>query len=500
MQLTQVSSVRTRPMWLFIVGGLAVVAGAGWWLTTRTTGTPPTPAAGEPHGAEPGVSAEGEPGVVEYPREMWKAAGLEVQALVAGTLEDSLELTGKIALNDDGVAHIFPLVEGRVDEVKVQFGQRVKQGDLLVVVQSKEVGQAMLQLFQDRLLLEFAKTKDTWTQVASTNAKSMIQLIRDGAKIEEIERQLINRPMGDYRDRLMTAYIGHYKSQIHLERLAPLSEDGVVTGRQLLEAQADTNATRAGLQALLEQIEQDAHQASVLSTQTVKELQTRISVDETTLKILGFKPDAIESIDPEAQGEAIAHYPVYAPLDGTIISKDVVLLERVGPERQILSIADLSQVWVTTDVYEEHLAKLGNLEQRTIFLRSNAWPGKRFEARIFYTGDVVNEVSRTVSMRAVADNAEGLLKPGMFVNVEFPNVKREDVVQAPESAIQEHEGQAFVFVEVGEGRFARRDVTLGQRTSGAVEIAAGAQPGEVVVTRGGFALKSKMLAELLGGE
>src|SRR5690606_23032963 len=107
------------------------------------------------------------------------------------------------------------------------------------------------------------------------------------------------------------------------------------------------NAARATLQSLIEQIQQDATQSAILSTYALKELTTRVAVDETSLKILGFDDAALEAVNPETQGEAIAHYPIVAPFDGTIISKDVVLLERVGPESQILSIADLSKVWVT---------------------------------------------------------------------------------------------------------------------------------------------------------
>src|SRR5690606_7481603 len=131
---------------------------------------------------------------------------------------------------------------------------------------------------------------------------------------------------------------------------------------------------------------------------------TRVAVDETSLKILGFDDAVLKSVNPETQGEAIAHYPIVAPFDGTIISKDVVLLERVGPESQILSIADLSKVWVTADIYEQHLPLLQQLNGKTVKLHADAWPDREFEAKVFYTGDIVHETTRTVSLRAVAEN------------------------------------------------------------------------------------------------
>lgn len=500
MQLAWLRSVRSQIIGLVLLGLVAILVVGGWWIRSRylhPSDTRPSKlldlAVFEV--ARPASRTASE--TIEFPQESWQAASIEIQPVQRSTFAQSVELTGKIALNDDHVAHIFPLVDGRVDEVRVQFGDKVKKGDLLVVVQSKEVGQAMLQLFQDRLQRDFTVTKDRWTQAVASNTQAMIKLIRDGAQIEDIEKQLTNRPLGEYRDKLMTAYISSYKSRKHLDRLAPLSKEGAIPGKQLLEAEAEWNAARATLQSLVEQIQQDSQQASTISTQSVKEFQTRVSVDETNLKILGFHDDSLLAIDPARQGEAIAHYPIYSPFDGTIISKDVVLLERVGPEKQILSIADLSTVWVTTDIYEEHLSLLGQLEKKIIRFRSNAWPGKTFEAQVFYTGDVVHESTRTISMRAVAENKEGLLKPGMFVNVEFPSLTQAEVLQVPLTSIQEHQGKSFVFVHLKDDVFERRDVTLGRRNSQAVEIQSGLQPGEMLVTSGGFALKTRMLADLL---
>ncbi len=495
------SSRRPSAIYIVIVLGLlAMIAVGGWWIRSRSVSTAHAPQS-QPtdpgHTAESPVAVAHSPELIELPRESWKAASIELQPVKRGSFAQPVQLTGKIALNEDHVAHIFPLVEGRVDEVKIQFGDKVKKDDLLVVVQSREVGQSMLQLFQDRLQRDFAITKDRWTQTATTNAQAMIKLIRDGAQLEEIEQQLASRPMGEYRDRLMTAFISHYKAKKHLDRLTPLSQDGAITGKQLLEAQAEWNAARTTLQSLIEQVQQDTQQASAISTQSVKELQTRVAVDETNLKILGFKGDALSAIDPAAQGESLSHYPIYSPFDGTVLSKDVVLLERVGPERQILSIADLSTVWVTTDIYEEHLPLLGQLEKQTIHLKNPAWPGRTFEAQIFYTGDVVHETTRTISMRAVADNKDGLLKPGMFVDVAFPGLMQTEVLQVPLNAIQEHAGKSFVFVHLKDDQFQRRDVTLGRHNADVTEIRAGLKPDEMVVTSGGFALKSRMLADLL---
>jgi cobalt-zinc-cadmium efflux system membrane fusion protein len=495
---------------LALIGGPAI----GWFVANRKPAEGPTgatairdavPVSGNASSeklASTDQPAEGEsdPGVIRYAKEDLATLSIQEQGVDSGPLPQRLQLTGKIMLNEDRIAHVFPLVEGRVDQVGIHLGDRVKEGQLLVVVQSREVGDQKLQLYSDRLQREFVLTKDKWQRSIAENTYQLISLIREGAPMERIETLLTNRSIGQYRDTLMSAYIANYKAQKQYERLSPLSKDGIVTGKQLLEAEAELNATRATLQSVLEQVSQDVLQASTLSAQAVKEIETRVAVGETNLKILGFPADEIANIDPKTQGQAVSHYPVFAPFDGTIVSKDVVLLERVSPDRQIIGVADLSTVWVTIDAYEEHLATIRGIPDSKLTLRSEAWPGKTFDAKVFYAGDMVDQATRTLSMRAIADNADAMLKPGMFVTVELPLSTDVTYTRVPLTALQQHEGKTFVFVREGDETFRRRDVVLGTRNEEFAEVKEGLKPGEKVVTSGGFALKSRMLAELMGEE
>ena len=494
-----------RPFAVLAALAIAAVSVLAWFAASHAPSVPDAAQAkhaasatgddvrGEEEGPSGGVAS----GLIQFPEASWTAAGLKVMPAEVKSFSRSIALTGKVSLNEDHIAHIYPLVEGRVASVRVKFGDHVKKGDVLVVVQSQDVGKSMLELYQDRLKRDFARNKDHWTQEVSKNARELIEALRHETPIEQIEARFQNRPMGEYREKLLSAYVDHAKSKRDYERLEPLSRDGVASGKQLVEAEANRSSDRATLQAWMEEIDQSARQAALESEQALKEADTRVSVDETNLKMLGFSNEQLADINPTEQGEAIAYYPIIAPFDGTIISKDVALLERVSPESQILSIADMRTVWISADIYEESFSMLQGLSGRTVTVRSKAWPDRAFEAKVFYTGDIVEEESRTIAMRALATNDEGLLKPGMFVSVEFPEQQDRPVVQVPVSAVQEHEGKAFVFVH-GEGdQFARRDVSLGRSNGSEQEVLAGLEQGEPVVVGGGFALKSAMLAELL---
>jgi cobalt-zinc-cadmium efflux system membrane fusion protein len=131
---------------------------------------------------------------------------------------------------------------------------------------------------------------------------------------------------------------------------------------------------------------------------------------------------------------------------------------------------------------------------------NEAWPNRTFTAKVFYTGEIMDEKTRTIALRAIAENSDRLLKPGMFVNVVIPGIQSGSAMTVPDEAIQEHEGKKFVFVQVQDTQFDRREVQLGQKAQGRTVILKGIGPKDQVVVQGAFVLKSRMLAELLGEE
>ncbi|MGV3486755.1 MAG: efflux RND transporter periplasmic adaptor subunit, partial [Planctomycetaceae bacterium] len=249
-----------------------------------------------------------------------------------------------------------------------------------------------------------------------------------------------------------------------------------------------------------EQIQYELQTSTLASSQAVKEAEAKVLVAATSLKILNVGAEEIDKIDPVEQGEKLSHYPLRAPLDGTVLTKDVVLREQVRPDVMLLSIADLSTVWITANVYEEHLPLLDSFKDQAVTLRNDALPDRTFTAKVFYTGEIMDEATRTISLQAIADNADRRLKPGMFVNIELPIRQDTDPILIPESAVQDHEGKKFVFVLSGDDRFQRRDIQLGMANDQSVIVSQGLQEGETIVTAGGFILKSQLLAELMGEE
>jgi cobalt-zinc-cadmium efflux system membrane fusion protein len=430
----------------------------------------------------------------------WQSSGIRVEPVQRQPFSKTLRLTGKISLNEDRVAHVYSMVEGTVDSVSVTLGQTVKEDDVLAVIHSREVGAAKLELYQARLQLELSNTSNTLQQTIASNARELLAALRQGVDISEIEKRFRDRPMGDYRERALSSYAAFLKSEADVQRLQGVSGSGAISGKQLLAATSNRDADLATFQSRIEQIQHELQTSTLVSSQSVKEAEAKVLVAATSLMILNVSADEIDNIDPANQGEKLSHYPLRSPLSGTILTKDVVLREQVRPDAMLLSIADLSTVWVTANVYEQHLPLLNSFKNRKVTLRNEAYPDREFSATVFYTGEIMDEATRTISMRAIAENTNRELKPGMFVTIELPLQQESDPIVVPTAAVQDHNGKHFVFVKSGDESFDRRDVKLGMSSDQVVVVQQGLSEGEQIVTGGGFILKSQLLAELLGEE
>ncbi|MHB8972714.1 MAG: efflux RND transporter periplasmic adaptor subunit [Pirellulaceae bacterium] len=492
-------SMRSPTLWI-AYGVVAVAVGAaGMYLAVGQRG--PAAAVDEAVADAENEGHDGESAKTVHLSEVKQGtAGIRVEPAQRGDLTTFVRVTGKIALNEDRETRIHPLVEGRVHKVNVQFGDRVKAGDVLAVVDSQQIGRAKLDLYKSIKETRLAEVNSEWQLRINKNTQALILDLEKEMPITEIETKYPDLPMGEYRQELLSGYAELHKARSDQERLADVSGQGIVAGKQLIAAQAVRDAAQATFSAAMEKIKFTAARNELSAKQELEKAQTTEAINREILGILGFRAVNAEDIDPAVQKETISHYEVTAPFDGTVISRDVVLLDQVDPGTQMFTVADFSTVWLKADVYEKHLPLLGSLASKTIQFRADSYPDRMFEATVFYTGDIVDEKTRTADMRAIAQNPEGLLKPGLFVELQLPAQAVPDMFQLPSSAIQEHEGKKFVFVQIGDSLFERRDIRVGRTSDDAAEITAGVKEGEQVVVEGAFALKSEMLSELIGEE
>ena len=228
---------------------------------------------------------------------------------------------------------------------------------------------------------------------------------------------------------------------------------------------------------------------------------------ERTLHLYGDDDEAIRRLGAAAASDAHtamdgATLTLRAPFAGRVVERKVTpgsLFEALQP---LLTIADLSTVWVFLDVYEKDLSQLH--EGLAVTLRTEAYPQETFPGKVDFLGGVIDEKTRSTRVRAIVVNRSGKLRPGLFVKaqVDVPRPKSEShpVVAVPQGAIQSLEGRPTVFVQKAPGVFVRHVIETGHTFEGFTEVLSGVKPGDVVVTEGSFVLKSEFAKASLKGD
>jgi Cu(I)/Ag(I) efflux system membrane fusion protein len=161
----------------------------------------------------------------------------------------------------------------------------------------------------------------------------------------------------------------------------------------------------------------------------------------------------------------------------------------VKPETTVMSLADLSSVWLLADVFERQAewVKVG----QTAEVQLSYLPGRQWEGRVEYIYPSLDPVTRTLKARLRFENPGELLKPNMYANVKIFGNPKDNAVVIPVEALIRTGREQRVVVALGEGRFAIQKVTAGIESGDRVEILDGIDAGEDVVVSGQFLIDSE---------
>lgn len=376
----------------------------------------PLPAAPEPDRAKNAAATDAKPDgddaqtdEVRLSPDQIKLIGLKTVVAKRVPIAIDLRLNGEVTANQDRIVQVLPRTPGIVRDVLKHLGDRVRAGEPLVVLESRQLAEAEAE----------------YLAVRSKAALAQVQLQREE---------------------------GLYKKKITSER-------DYLTVKQAAEA-----------------------------------AQIELRGAEQKLLLLGFDPKAAEA---KASG-APARVPVFAPFDGTLIEKRVAVGDQVNDQSPLFRIANLENVWVIANVFEKDLSHVSVGQDAVVTLR--AYPERKFEGKITWMSEVLDEKTRTLKVRVELDNRERLLKPGSFAHVFLTALLKEDGVAVPPVALRRRNSELTVFVVASEGVYKRRQVKIGARSRDTVEIVEGVAPGEKVVTSGSFILASELEKASFAGD
>lgn len=186
--------------------------------------------------------------------------------------------------------------------------------------------------------------------------------------------------------------------------------------------------------------------------------------------------------------DSLTPYSLKAMIDGVVIDKHITLGESLQTDRDVYTIADLGDVWVSVTLYQKDLALVRKGQTVTISGGVRMEPA---QGKIDYVSPTLDERTRTGYARVVLPNKDGRWKPGMFIAAEVEVGNKAALVVVPQTALQTLEEGISVFVETDEG-FEPRRVEPGRANRTQVEILSGLEAGERYVSKGGFTLKAEL--------
>jgi RND family efflux transporter MFP subunit len=183
-----------------------------------------------------------------------------------------------------------------------------------------------------------------------------------------------------------------------------------------------------------------------------------------------------------------------APTGGTVISRAANPGEVVEANREILRVADLSNVWVVGQVFERDLARVRTGSGASV--TSEAYPGRIWRGRVTYVDSQLDPATRTAQVRVEVANPGQALKLGMFVSVGFGALGTAEATAptVPASAVQTVGGRTVVFLATTDpGAYVMRPVRVGAESGGRYPVLEGLFVGDRVVTEGSFMLRAEWL-------
>jgi membrane fusion protein, heavy metal efflux system len=223
---------------------------------------------------------------------------------------------------------------------------------------------------------------------------------------------------------------------------------------------------------------------------------TEVEAARQRLQLLGLSAEQVRVLTSPSQ--VVSTIVVPAPITGVITSRSANLGQVVAMGQELLSVTDLSDVWVVGDLYEQDFKTVRVGSDAAI--TTPAYPGFMLRGRVSYIDTRVDPQTRTAKARIEVPNSDGRLRLGMYVTVSFTTPGGSAVV-VPRSAVQSIGDRQVVFVpaESEEGRFMQRQVRLGPPIGDSYTVLNGLKAGETIVTEGSFFLRAEALRNSPGG-
>lgn len=322
--------------------------------------------------------------------------------------------------------------------------------------------------------IPFEKQQLIGVKIVEVSVKPFRKTVRTVGRVEYDEKKLatVNTKFEGWIEKLYVDYTGKF-----VKKGEPLAD---IYSPELVATQQEfINVLRWARQS------RDA-KADTINSMLSRDADAIVEAAKQRLRFWDISDDQIRRI--EESGKPIRTLAIYSPANGYVVQKMALQGMRVMPGEKLFDIADLSTVWIIADIYEYELPLIKAGETARISL--SYFPGKEFSSRIDYVYPSLSGETRTAKVRFSIPNPGGKLMPQMFTNVEV-KINLGKRLAIPEDAVIDTGIRQIVYVDKGEGYFEPREVTLGVKAEGMVEVLKGLKVKEKIASAANFLIDSE---------
>ncbi len=356
-------------------------------------------------------------------------------------LSATVTATGTIKAMVGAEVKVGSRIAGRVDQLAVQVGDRVKAGQVIARLEQDDL----------RAAVELARAN-------LANAEAKLATVRKGARTQEIQTT---------EAALRQAEANRLLAQVNLDRYRQLYQDGGVALQQVDTAARDYDVSVAQVRTAQEQLSliREKYTPEDLQSAEAEVRQTRAALRITEAN-LGYATIA-------------------APMGGVVASVSTQQGETVtsgsaaAQAPTFVTIIDLNRLQVDAYVDETDIGKVHVGQEATFSV--DAFPDKEFSGKVtaIYPKALIQQNVVTYDVVIAIDNREGLLRPDMTTNTTITVAKREKVLAIPNQAVRREDGDRVVFLQDGD-RLVRRPVKTGWKDKTYTEVLSGLKEGDRV--------------------
>jgi len=373
-----------------------------------------------------------------------------------GEVNSFLKVTGVVEANE--TVRVTSEIMGQAKEVKVKDGEEVNKGDILIVL-------VLIVLGDEQIKIQVAQAQATLDAIQASSDK-----IKSGARPQEIKQA---------ESALLQAKMNRDSVEENYQRMEKLFSEKAISEQQYEQAKNQYEIADVQYQSAQESYELIIEGAA---EEDIKSVEAQVRQTKAALDMAKYQ---------------LKNTQITAPISGKVTSIAVSSGEMIAPSVPLLSIIDVSRIFVKVGISEKDISKIK--EGQTVNLEIDAFPEEKFRGEVVSKGVAVDQMSKTLEVKIEVLKPEVDIPVGVFARGDILVKTNQDTLIIPSSALTRKKDAIYVYV-IEEGIARQKEVVLGIIQDERVEVLKGLSEKEEIVVLGNQELQDGLKVDVLDKE